>query len=91
MMKASSPVMCLFPFVFGSFVFRCLTFPSDLLFFHRQLSMFMMISQSNPELLSAFGRSTQLLEREIERIARFQDLKVILFCFVFFDFSKVKL
>ncbi|CAG5131157.1 unnamed protein product [Candidula unifasciata] len=41
----------------------------------RQLAMFMMVAQTNPSLLSALGRSSQLLEREIERMAKLQDLE----------------
>ncbi|BFZ06262.1 hypothetical protein BsWGS_09301 [Bradybaena similaris] len=41
----------------------------------RQLTMFMMVAQTNPNLLSALGRSTQLLEKEIERMAKLQDLE----------------
>uniref|UniRef100_A0A0B7A2E6 Selenoprotein O n=1 Tax=Arion vulgaris TaxID=1028688 RepID=A0A0B7A2E6_9EUPU len=41
----------------------------------RQLAMFMMVAQTNPELLSALGRSSQLLEQEIHRMAKLQDLE----------------
>ncbi|XP_005102618.1 protein adenylyltransferase SelO, mitochondrial [Aplysia californica] len=41
----------------------------------RQLSMFMMLAQTNPDLLSALGRSAQLLSSEMERMGRLQELQ----------------
>lgn len=41
----------------------------------RQFSMLMMLAQTNPEMLSSLGRSTQLVSAELERLGRLQELQ----------------
>ena len=42
----------------------------------RQLNMFMMMMQMNPELLSVLGGGHRQITREIERIEKYKELKV---------------
>ncbi len=42
----------------------------------RQLNMFMMLMQMNPDLLSAMGGGASQISREIERIEKYKELKV---------------